>query len=63
MRKKSTRKRPLESSMTAILLDAAGKMHHGILFDRHWFWPILFFSARHQLNTWTLAPQKTRGMA
>ena len=21
------------------------------------------FSARHQLNTWTLAPQKARGMA
>ena len=28
-----------------------------------WFWPIfLIFSATHQLDTWTLAPQKTRGM-
>ena len=37
MRKKSTRKRPyfsMESAMTAILRDASGKMHHGILFDR-----------------------------
>ena len=36
MRKKPTRKRPyfkLESAMTAILRDASGKMHHGILFD------------------------------
>ena len=36
MRKKPTRKRPyfkMESAMTAILLDASGKMHHGILFD------------------------------
>ena len=36
MRKKPTRKRPyfkLESAMTAILCDASGKMHHGILFD------------------------------
>ena len=38
MRKKETRKRPyftMESAMTAILCDASGKMHHGILFDRH----------------------------
>ena len=31
------RKRPyfkMESAMTAILRDASGKMHHGILFDR-----------------------------
>ena len=37
MRKKPTRKRPyfkMESAMTAILCDASGKMHHGILFDR-----------------------------
>ena len=37
MRKKPTRKRPyftMESAMTAILRDASGKMHHGILFDR-----------------------------
>ena len=36
MRKKPTRKRPYfkkESAMTAILRDASGKMHHGILFD------------------------------
>ena len=36
MRKKPTRKRPyfkMESAMTAILRDASGKMHHGILFD------------------------------
>ena len=36
MRKKPTRKRPyfkIESAMTAILRDASGKMHHGILFD------------------------------
>ena len=36
MRKKPTRKRPyfkMESAMTAILHDASGKMHHGILFD------------------------------
>ena len=36
MRKKPTRKRPyfkMESAMTAILCDASGKMHHGILFD------------------------------
>ena len=36
MRKKPTRKRPyfkMESAMTAILPDASGKMHHGILFD------------------------------
>ena len=37
MRKKPTRKRPyfkMESAMTAILRDASGKMHHGILFAR-----------------------------
>ena len=37
MRKKATRKRPyftMESVMTAILRDASGKMHHGILFAR-----------------------------
>ena len=37
MRKKPTRKRPdftMESAMTAILLDASGKRHDGILFDR-----------------------------
>ena len=36
VRKKPTRKRPYfktESAMTAILRDASGKMHHGILFD------------------------------
>ena len=36
MRKKPMRKRPyfkMESAMTAILRDASGKMHHGILFD------------------------------
>ena len=35
MRKNTTRKRPyfkMESAMTAILRDASGKMHHGILF-------------------------------
>ena len=35
MRRKPTRKRPyftMESSTTAILRDASGKMHHGILF-------------------------------
>ena len=35
MRKKPTRKRPyfkMESAMTAMLRDASGKMHHGILF-------------------------------
>ena len=40
MRKKLTRKRPyftMESAMTAILRDASGKMHHGILFDRRLF--------------------------
>ena len=37
MGKKPTRKRPyftMKSAMTAILRDASGKMHHGILFDR-----------------------------
>ena len=37
MRKKSGRKRPyftVKSAMTAILRDASGKMHRGILFDR-----------------------------
>ena len=37
MRKKPTRKRPyftMESALTAILRNASGKMHHGILFDR-----------------------------
>ena len=37
MRKKLTTKRQyftMESAMTAILRDASGKMHHGILFDR-----------------------------
>ena len=37
MRKKPTRKRPyftMESVITAILRDASGKMHHGILFYR-----------------------------
>ena len=37
MRKKLTTKRPyftMESAMTAILRDASGKIHHGILFDR-----------------------------
>ena len=41
MRKKATRKRPyftMESAMTAILRDASGKMHHGILFDRRLEW-------------------------
>ena len=36
MRKKPTRKRPyfmMESAITAMLRDASGKMHHGILFD------------------------------
>ena len=36
MRKKPARKRPyftMKSAMTAILRDASGKMHHGILFD------------------------------
>ena len=36
MKKKPTRKRSyfkMESAMTAILHDASGKMHHGILFD------------------------------
>ena len=36
MGKKPTRKRPyftMKSAMTAILRDASGKMHHGILFD------------------------------
>ena len=35
MRKKPTRKRPyfkMESAMTAMLRDASGKIHHGILF-------------------------------
>ena len=35
MRKKATRKQPyftMESAMTAILRNASGKMHHGILF-------------------------------
>ena len=27
-----------------------------------WFYQLFIFSARHQLDTWTLAPQKTRGM-
>ena len=27
------------------------------------FGQLFIFSARHQLDTWTLAPQKTRGMA
>ena len=42
MRKKPTRKRPyvkMESAMTAMLRDASGKMHHGILFDP----PLLYF--------------------
>ena len=37
VRKKPMRKRPyftMESAMTAILRDASGKMHHGILIDR-----------------------------
>ena len=37
MRKKPARKRPyftMKSAMTAILRDASGEMHHGILFDR-----------------------------
>ena len=40
MRKKPTRKRPyfmMESAMTAILRDASGKMHDGILFARRLF--------------------------
>ena len=44
MRKKLTRKRhyfSMESAMTAILQDASGKMHHGILFDR----PVWVFRA------------------
>ena len=28
-----------------------------------WFCQLFIFSARHQLDTWTLAPQRTRGMA
>ena len=45
MRKKPTRKRPyfkMESAMTAILRDASGKMHHGILFDP----PLVYFGAQ-----------------
>ena len=41
MRKKPTRKRPyfkMESAMTAILRDASGKLHHGILFDPPLAW-------------------------
>ena len=41
MRKEPTRKRPyftMESAMTAILRDASGKMHHGILFDPPLAW-------------------------
>ena len=37
MRKKPTRKQSyftMKPAMTAILCDASGKMHHGILFDR-----------------------------
>ena len=37
MGKMPTRKRPyftMKYAMTAILRDASGKMHHGILFDR-----------------------------
>ena len=37
MGKKPTRKSSyftMKSAMTAILRDASGKMHHGILFDR-----------------------------
>ena len=30
--------------------------------DLGWFCQLFIFSARHQLDTWTLAPQKTRGM-
>ena len=44
MRKKATRKRPyftMESAMTAILRDASGKMHHGILFARRLVKPVL----------------------
>ena len=49
MRKKPTRKRPyfkMESAMTAILRDASGKMHHGILFD-----PPLRYNFRRQSQT------------
>ena len=54
MRKTATRKRPyftMESAMTAILRDASGKMHHGILFARrliclkNWNFEILHFQS------------------
>ena len=51
MRKKRTRKRPyfkLESAMTAILRDAFGKMHHGILFDPPLLFSINFY---HKMYT------------
>ena len=47
MRKKPTRKRPyfkMESAMTAILRDASGKMHHGILFGPPLTWDEKYMS-------------------
>ena len=44
MGKKPTRKSSyftMKSAMTAILRDASGKMHHGILFDRYLGWNFL----------------------
>ena len=43
MREKPTRKRPyfmMEYAMTAILGDASGKMHHGIVLARRLFCPL-----------------------
>ena len=47
MRKKPKRKRPyfkMESAMTAILRDASGEMHHGILFDRRLVMTLVWLS-------------------
>ena len=49
MRKMATRKRPyftMESAMTAILRDASGKMHHGILFDRRLGFTRIWYTGR-----------------
>ena len=59
MRKKPTRKRPyfkMESAMTAILRDASGKMHHGILFD-----PPLHVDYYLPVTSVTLYPFEAKG--
>ena len=44
------------------VFDADRTMYYVLCTIVLWFGQLFIFSARHQLETWTLALQKTRGM-